>query len=270
MSGVFFHSDLNAIDRAAMVVYGTNLLIENSAYIGNLSSTKARLLIDGTAALIETANSSHIRSSLGTGSQKMSFDRETFGLLVNQINSDESSPTIIENSYYSGHITRQDNAGYYHVAWPPLNMENFKVPELKHLTREDLQCSPGRKKCLLEDVLNNTHTRLSEAQPAWNFGSNSQLPTLTNFDSGTRDSDGDGVLDKDDDFPLDHAASTDSNQNGSPEEWNDFCDTECQEQSGLTLDSEPLETAGALNRELLILLLLSWIGLVLRRRPIFR
>jgi len=54
------------------------------------------------------------------------------------------------------------------------------------------------------------------------------------------DDDNDGILDINDKFPLNAAASLDSDNDGSPDSWNASCDLTCQANSGLTLDNCPL------------------------------
>ncbi len=56
------------------------------------------------------------------------------------------------------------------------------------------------------------------------------------------DDDNDGVLDVDDAFPLNPAASVDTDGDGMPDEWNAGCDVSCQQNSGLTLDPYPNDT----------------------------
>lgn len=50
------------------------------------------------------------------------------------------------------------------------------------------------------------------------------------------DDDGDGILDVDDAFSLNAAASVDSDNDGQPDSWNANCDFECYSNSNLTLD----------------------------------
>ncbi len=50
------------------------------------------------------------------------------------------------------------------------------------------------------------------------------------------DSDGDGVVDSDDAFPFNAAASVDTDGDGMPDEWHAGCDAMCQSSSGLILD----------------------------------
>ncbi len=50
------------------------------------------------------------------------------------------------------------------------------------------------------------------------------------------DDDGDGVLDINDAFSLNAAASVDTDKDGQPDSWNENCDFECYNASNLTLD----------------------------------
>jgi len=73
----------------------------------------------------------------------------------------------------------------------------------------------------------------------WDFGTDSELPGLTLNGTTYRDSDGDGYLDSQDSFPNNYAAGQDEDLDGLPESWADGCDVDCQNGSGLTLDSFP-------------------------------
>ena len=56
---------------------------------------------------------------------------------------------------------------------------------------------------------------------------------------GDTDYDNDGVLNPYDKFPLDVAASTDTDNDGYPDSWNAACDAACQAGSELVLDNCP-------------------------------
>ncbi len=62
----------------------------------------------------------------------------------------------------------------------------------------------------------------------------------------SQDSDYDGVADPRDAFPLDAAASVDTDGDGMPDEWNLGCDVACQDASGLVLDDDD-DNDGALD-----------------------
>lgn len=86
--------------------------------------------------------------------------------------------------------------------------------------------------------------------PVWDFGNNNQLPAINNGVSTIRDSDGDGLLDNDDDYPFIYAASLDSDGDGFPDQWTVGCNTECRNASGLTLDYLPTESSASVDADL--------------------
>lgn len=107
----------------------------------------------------------------------------------------------------------------------------------------------------------------------WDYGNRLQLPGLVLNGRIFRDSDGDGLLDEDDDdidgdgvdnvidvFPDNPAASIDDNNNGLPDAWNPECGPACQEASQLTLDNidsnpedDSVSSAGAVEQFFLLL-----------------
>ncbi len=85
-------------------------------------------------------------------------------------------------------------------------------------------------------VLTKNTTTLTDA------AGNDAILTLNNVEDTSGivvdgiDSDSDGVVDNNDDFPDNIAASTDGDNDGKPDAWNPACDTTCQNNSGLELD----------------------------------
>ena len=77
----------------------------------------------------------------------------------------------------------------------------------------------------------------------WDFGDDQQLPGLSLNGTVHRDSDGDGSLDANDDFPTQAASSLDQDQDGHPDSWTLGCDTRCIEASGLSFDQFPNSAA---------------------------
>jgi hypothetical protein len=83
----------------------------------------------------------------------------------------------------------------------------------------------------------------SKENPRWDFGTSDQLPGLNLGGTVYRDSDADGVEDKDDAFPLSWAAHRDSDGDGHPDVWRAGCDADCINSSGLMLDNLPHSAA---------------------------
>jgi len=84
----------------------------------------------------------------------------------------------------------------------------------------------------------------------WDFGTEQQLPALIMGNRIYRDSDGDGVLDKNDAFPDNFAASIDIDGDRAPDRWTTGCDAICTEQSELTFDAFPSSAAAHLDGDL--------------------
>lgn len=87
----------------------------------------------------------------------------------------------------------------------------------------------------------------------WDFGvvpnENQQLPGLKFGNRIVRDGDGDGSLDGDDKWPLNHAASKDLDADGYPDAWSPGCDDACILASGLILDQFPHHAWAALDAD---------------------
>lgn len=90
----------------------------------------------------------------------------------------------------------------------------------------------------------------SDGKPYWDFGNGKQAPGLRLLGKVFRDSDGDGVFDEDDAFPLVSLASLDADQDGAPDAVAEACDTQCLQQAGLILDQLPNNPAVALDADL--------------------
>ena len=68
------------------------------------------------------------------------------------------------------------------------------------------------------------------------------------LDSSLNDTDNDGVVNEDDDFVDNRAASADTDGDGKPDAWLESCDSACQSGSGLTLDDDN-DNDGVVNNE---------------------
>ena len=77
----------------------------------------------------------------------------------------------------------------------------------------------------------------------WDFGNNQQAPGLKIGGRVYRDNDGDGILDQNDAFLNNPAASLDADNDGYPDSWGLGCDSQCVTASGLQLDKFPAHAA---------------------------
>lgn len=122
---------------------------------------------------------------------------------------------------------------------------------------QQLQCATksNQYQCSGYTVFQSWPTEVdSPDEPHWDFGTETQLPGLVLSGRIYRDSDGDGLIggddllpndfdndgvdDAQDDLPFNPAASVDTDGDGRPDGWNPNCDTQCQSDSGLVLDTD--------------------------------
>ena len=90
-------------------------------------------------------------------------------------------------------------------------------------------------------IENDVVATFSELNNSYFILNNGQQLSVMQY-IANEDSDGDGVNNNDDKFPLDVAASIDTDNDGSPDEWNTGY-TEFDSTTGLTLDEFPLDSA---------------------------
>ena len=148
-----------------------------------------------------------------------------------------SSSNLINNSYWA-----TDNSGQ------PNSHESSEDSGYVGLTLATLQCASeantnaSNSSCVSADGasegLNAALTLYKDWQVSgyWDFGDDQQLPSLILNGVVHRDSDKDGVLDVNDAFYLNPAASVDDDEDGQPDAWAESCDIQCQQESGLEID----------------------------------
>lgn len=87
-----------------------------------------------------------------------------------------------------------------------------------------------------------------ESDLHWNFGNDQQLPGLHINGKIVRDSDGDGVTDDQDAWPLNRAIAIDKDKDGVADEWTVVCDQQCRSQ-GPALDQMPDHAAASVDAD---------------------
>ena len=163
---------------------------------------------------------------------------------------------VISNSFATGAVTGNSSAGgltgsssssVITYSYWAVDTTGISSTSALAATLAELQCPAGadNTSCVADQTL-----YAEWDSGVWDFGTNTQLPGLILSGTTYRDSDGDGSLDEDDDFPSNHAASIDSDSDGHPDVWNSFCDRECIAGSGLTFDRFPNNSAAWLDEDL--------------------
>jgi hypothetical protein len=148
-------------------------------------------------------------------------------------------PATFVSSFYATDTTgfsKTKTAGNGAVA---VTLADLKCPD----TASDPDCLPG--------LFAGWQNRLNlDGQLAWDFGTNQQVPALRIQGVVYRDSDGDGVLDADDQFPSNWEASRDSDGDGAIDFWREGCDEACRASSVLVLDQFPTNPAAVADLDL--------------------
>jgi cbb3-type cytochrome oxidase subunit 3 len=150
--------------------------------------------------------------------------------------------SVINNNYWASDTSGQDySAGRSEAS----SYIGLNLSALKCATAENTDSSTG---CVSADGsgedLSAAVILYKDWDPAvWDFGTapnaSQQLPGLKFGDRIIRDGDGDGILDDDDAWPNNRAASKDLDEDGYPDEWSSSCDHACITASGLILDQFP-------------------------------
>ena len=160
------------------------------------------------------------------------------------------------NSYWVKQLNHQ------YAAENPLHGEGILLSTLQCATRDNITienstCLPAlndagqpNSSILFKDWSQFGYYDKGIRVPYWNFGTNQQLPGLNLAGTIYRDSDGDGSLDEQDDWPNLAAVKLDSDGDGYPDSWNRGCDLDCQVATGLTIDQLPFSAEAWLDQDL--------------------
>jgi hypothetical protein len=206
--------------------------ISNTMNTGFVQGTKSL-----TGGLVGHLASSNITNSLNSG---FVFGTLRFsGGLVGYA----SSNTII-NSYWaidsSGQATSHRQSEATNQEYEGVRLSILQCPIDANTDSTNSDCTGlSDSVTLFKEWDQATHN----GQNIWDFGSAEQLPALVLNGMIYRDSDGDGMLDNDDIWPNERAASNDADSDGHPDRWTIGCDDVCIANSGLTLDQFPANHA---------------------------
>jgi hypothetical protein len=244
-------------DVGGLIGRAIDCSIARSFVLGKITADRYGQHIGG---LVGTMSSGSIEDSFVSGSVGEGF---FFGGLIG---STESPPTI-ENTYMSGAVIGSGSAGGGMLGFGDATfVSSFFATDTTGynktktggeggavaVTLADLQCpdAPSDPDCV-PGLFAGWQTRLnSDGEPAWDLGSSQEVPALRIDGIVYRDSDGDGLLDDDDEFPFDWEASVDTDNDGAIDFWRDGCSESCRSASSMVLDQFPGNPAAALDLDL--------------------
>lgn len=181
--------------------------------------------------------------------------RKRGGLVVS---SEEPGDQIV-SSYWSIDRSSQEQSddGNNKQNFYGLDLESLQCPESANTNIEILSCLSDRDRSRNDLFSNQSFYKgwdvvYEDGVNVWDFGSDKELPGLVINNVIYRDSDGDGILDSDDerrfdsdndgfdneldDFKFNASAHLDTDHDGKPDSWLDTCNQGCQKNSNLSID----------------------------------
>src|SRR5690554_2328264 len=207
-------------------------LEENSAIEDSFSTASVTAKNDRVGGLVGYLSNSAINRTFSTG--RVFSDSTSFvGGLIGYAYS-----SVVDRSYWAS-----DSSGQSSSAGTSSSNSSYFGATLAELGCAD---APNNTSCVSNKTLfeNWPTDAAANGGIVWVFSADQKLPALKLGNNEYRDSDGDGYLDQDDQFPDNYAAAIDADGDGHPDRWTLGCDDECVTNSGLTLDMFP-ETAAA-------------------------
>lgn len=237
-----------------LIGWADNCSISRSFVLGRTTSSRYHGSIGGLVGymLFGSITDSFMSGSAGRG--------YWFGGLIGQT---EGPPSVMR-SYVSGAVIGNAAGGGAMAGVGDATFQSsFFATDTTGFTRAggsgavgvtlaQLKCSdaPNDPDCLAGLFAGWQTSTNSDGAPAWDFGTNQQVPALRIEGVVYRDSDGDGLLDADDEFPNNWEASLDSDNDGAIDFWREGCEASCRAASSLVLDQFPTSAAATLDLDL--------------------
>src|SRR5690554_1823324 len=233
LQGVFASGALSSAYTSNAYMGGVaGYLEENSAIEDSFSTASVTAKNDRVGGLVGYLSNSAINRTFSTG--RVFSDSTSFvGGLIGYAYS-----SVVDRSYWAS-----DSSGQSSSAGTSSSNSSYFGATLAELGCAD---APNNTSCVSNKTLfeNWPTDAAANGGIVWVFSADQKLPALKLGNNEYRDSDGDGYLDQDDQFPNDYAAAIDADGDGHPDRWTLGCDDECVTNSVLTLDMFP-ETAAA-------------------------
>src|SRR5690554_5510375 len=233
LQGVFASGALSSANTSTASMGGVaGELTSNSTLEDSFSIASVTAKNDLVGGLVGYLSNSAINRTFSTG--RVFSDSTSFvGGLIGYAYS-----SVVDRSYWAS-----DSSGQSSSAGTSSSNSSYFGATLAELGCAD---APNNTSCVSNKTLfeNWPTDAAASGGIVWVFSADQKLPALKLGNNEYRDSDGDGYLDQDDQFPDNYAAAIDADGDGHPDRWTLGCDDECVTNSGLTLDMFP-ETAAA-------------------------
>lgn len=204
------------------------VVIKNSTNYGKIQGTAAGGLVGYIYGKLSIFN------SLNIGLVKTNkIESDILGGLVGGGRNRE--PLIVSHSYWAKDLSQQDNSyiSTESTGYIGLSASILRCATQANTTHSNSNCVSSDSSS--EDLTKTMPLFKDWDNTIWDFGTSDQMPILR-LGIKYRDSDADGILDDLDAFPLNYAASVDSDNDGHPDHWLASCDSRCIKNSKLTLD----------------------------------
>lgn len=235
-------------DVGGLIGHAVDCNVERSFSQSRVMSSRYHSFVGG---LVGTMYEGSISDSAFSGD--VGHGRRFGGLIGTTLDQGVSRSPTITNSFVSGHLmgSGHSRGGILGEGDATVSSTFYAIDTTgvdytagtgaTAVTLQDLACphTANDPACLAGLFAGWGGVQNSSGEPAWDFGTNQQVPALRIDGEVLRDSDGDGVFDSEDDFPDDWEASKDSDGDGAIDRWREGCDASCRRNSWLVLDQFP-------------------------------
>ncbi len=247
--------DLRASGQVGgLIGWSEHCTITRSFVLGRTASSRYHGYIGGLVGYMDfgSITDSFVSGSTGAGYWFGGLIGETVGAPT--VTNSFVSGAIIGNGGGGGGVLGVGNATFVSTFYAT-DTGGFTKTEgdgAVAVTLADLKCTdaPSDPDCLPGLFAGWQSSTNSDGAPAWDFGTNQQVPALRIEGIVYRDSDGDGLLDADDEFPFNWEASLDTDNDGAIDFWHEGCGETCRAASSFVLDQFPENVAAALDLDL--------------------
>lgn len=215
--------------------YSSASVVASSYAAGFISFVDSSQIVTSfSSGFLDTTNSSvalHIYRLDSDSSLKNSYSSSRYVGQIQNLSLVASGSVYSQNSYWAKSISSNNDSN--ERSFLGLDISTLKCVGDTDTTPSHVGCDANDSRVIFKEW----------NQANWNFGNSDQLPGILINGVVHRDSDGDGIVDQLDDYPVDWRLFKDSDFDGYPDHWNQYCDNECVKNSGFLIDQFPTLSA---------------------------